>query len=461
MTKQNLNNTLIMVLTVLTLFCGCRKDFLDAKPSSDIVIPSSLGDFQQLMDNSLVCKVPALPILSCDDYYILSEADWSSLFTSTERESYIWSKDVYGGEVARQDWILPYTGIFYTNSVINGLANIPITEKNRAAYNYIKGQAYFARAFTYFELAKSFAHPYDIGTASTELGVPLKLSPDIDEIKQRATLSETYQQILEDLNKATVLLPSVITASRNRGNKPAAYALFARIYLSMRQYEKAEVYADSCLGIYNKLIDYNSVSKTATNPFTNTNDETMFWATHVSFYGLASYNSTANTNVDSTLIRSYAADDLRRSLYFIANGSNLKFKRGYSANANSFAGLATDEMYLIKAECLARRNEYQAAMVSLNNLLIKRFTTGKFIPYTASSQAEALNKILTERRKELVWRGSMRWDDLRRLNQEGASINLTRRLGNNTYTLSPNSLRYTFPIPSDEIALSGIEQNIR
>tara|TARA_R110002033_G_scaffold36621_1_gene75228 strand:+ start:3737 stop:3916 length:180 start_codon:yes stop_codon:yes gene_type:complete len=59
-----------------------------------------------------------------------------------------------------------------------------------------------------------------------------------------------------------------------------------------------------------------------------------------------------------------------------------------------------------------------------------------------------------------VWRG-LRWQDIRRLNKEGAGITLTRTLKGENYTLPPNDPRYIFPIPDDEIALSGIKQNVR
>ena len=125
-----------------------------------------------------------------------------------------------------------------------------------------------------------------------------------------------------------------------------------------------------------------------------------------------------------------------------------------------FSGLATDELFLIKAECLARAGNASGALSTLNDLLRARYAQGTFVDLHADDPQQALRLVLQERRKELVFRG-IRWSDLRRLNKEGAGIVLTRLLNGKTYTLPANSNKYTLPIPPDEIALNGIEQNPR
>jgi len=59
------------------------------------------------------------------------------------------------------------------------------------------------------------------------------------------------------------------------------------------------------------------------------------------------------------------------------------------------------------------------AMFELNALLSKRWTTGTFTNLEATDPAQALNIILLERRKELLFRG-LRWIDIKRFNKEGA-----------------------------------------
>ncbi|HSU50550.1 MAG TPA: RagB/SusD family nutrient uptake outer membrane protein, partial [Segetibacter sp.] len=123
-------------------------------------------------------------------------------------------------------------------------------------------------------------------------------------------------------------------------------------------------------------------------------------------------------------------------------------------------GIATDEVYLTRAECNARAGNITAAMSDLNSLMSKRWKAGAFVPFAATNTSDALTLILQERRKETLFRG-LRWLDLRRLNSEGANITLTRNLNGQLYTLAPNDPKYVLPIPPDVVSLSGMAQNER
>ncbi|MGF7025738.1 MULTISPECIES: RagB/SusD family nutrient uptake outer membrane protein [Sphingobacterium] len=454
---MNLNKNITSIRAFLLLFIllyltACKDSFLDVKPSTDIVSPKTLNDFQQMLDYPRINQTSALPFLASDEYSIPEEKDWLAQ-SNLERNVYIWSEDRYGGQTSIEDFNYPYEGIFYANSVISGMENLKETAADRKKYNHILGQAYFARAFACFDLVKNFAAPYDADSAPQELGIALKLSPNVDEVVERSSIQENYDQILYDLNRATSLLDAPITLDRNRANKPSAYALAARIYLSMRNYESAETYADSCLAMYDKLIDYNTVSLIAAAPFTLGNEESMLYSTVGRNYSLVLYASTQNMSIDNGLYDLYDENDLRKSIFFSKNTANglIKTKRGYSGSSRfPYSGLATDELYLIKAECAARKNDLHTCKDYLFKLLSKRYKTGTFTMDNFSRQHEALNKVLIERRKELVWRAGLRWDDIRRLNKEGANISLRRKLGNETYVLKAGSPQFAFPIPTNE-----------
>lgn len=97
----------------------------------------------------------------------------------------------------------------------------------------------------------------------------------------------------------------------------------------------------------------------------------------------------------------------------------------------------------------------------LNSLLTERYKAGSFTPLIASDAANALQMILQERRKELLFRG-IRWPDLRRLNLDPSTAKtLYRIIEGKTYELQPNSPNYVFPIEERVIQFSGIEQNPR
>ncbi len=448
---------------------GCKKaEFLDEKPSTNLLVPTTLTDFQALLDNTNVMSFTGgLAQLASDDY-IVSDANYQSVALATQRNSYIWAKDIYAGEVAIRDWNDLYKQVFYANAILDGL--VKSADLETAQGQFLKGWALFIRAFAFYDLTRNFCKVYDAATAKTDLGIPLRLTSGIDYFEQRASLQQSFDQIMSDLAIAENLLPSVRPSSNlNRPSKIAVYALLARIYLDMRNYTQSQVYAEKALGLYNTLIDYNTISKTSTTPFSTTNDELIYNATQVVAYGEFTGNyATARGRISKEIIYFYSPNDLRLVLYFNKlTDSTYTKKRGYRGTGSyAFTGLATDELFLIKAECLARSGQTLIAMEVLNQLISKRWNpnaTSPAIPYqniTASTIGEALNQILLERRKELVWRG-LRWHDLKRLNKEGANITLIRIVNGVTYTIPPNDPRYVFPIPDDEITLSGIQQNSR
>lgn len=359
------------------------------------------------------------------------------------------------------DWETPYKQVFYANVALEAAKKLQPGTASQAEINALKGSALFIRAYAHFNLLTAFAAPYDKSTAVSLPGVPVRLSSDVNDRPGRGTLQEGYDQVIQDVMEAEKLLP-VQTVYKTRPSKTAANALLARIYLTMEDYGKAGDYASAALGLNNKLIDYNTLNPAAPRPLPpalpNGNDEVIYFSRNTVF----SYFTSAATSVDPTLFSSYAANDLRKGVFFSNRGQGIfTFKGGYNGNGDVFSGLATDEMYLIRAECFARQGNIGNALKDLNTLLEKRWKTGTFSPFTAANGEEALRLILTERRKELLFRG-LRWQDLRRLNKDPRfAVTLTRNLKGVKYTLPPNDKRYTLLIPENEVATSRIEQNER
>ena len=438
---------------------SCKKSFLDAIPNKSLLVPTTLTDFQAILDNTSVMNVsPEIGLMASDDFYTTADG-LLGLSTQTEKNSYLWAQNVYQGESV-QDWDTPYQQMFYCNVVLDGLAG-STTLARGSDYNAVKGGALFYRGLAAFNVSQVFAQTYDSATAAQTMGIPIRTSSDINIKVGRGTLAETYNQLLADLLNSVKLLP-LQTAFKSRPNKASAYGLLARVYLSMANYDKAGAYADSSLQLNDKLNNYSQYDPTAYRPFPlalpNNNDEIDFDTSLIPY----SFDESGLTFVDSTLYASYSGNDLRKPLYFFYVGQNqYNFQGSYSGTYFLFNGIATDEMYLIRAESNARAGNTEQALKDLNTLLVTRFSPNTYTPYTAADPVTALDNILTERRKELIARG-MRWSDLRRLNKESRyAVTLTRNIGGQVYTLPPNDPRYVFPIPDDEIRASGIQQNSR
>ena len=460
------NKKIILILvTGIGLLLSCKKDFLNKIPSSDLVVPTTLDEFQALLDNDKVIQeTPELGELSADNYY-LQYPFWQTLPVK-EKNAYIWAPDIYGGQGNVDDWDLPYTQVYYSNLVLEGLPGIAIDSNHVEQWRWLQGTAYFVRAYAFYNQAQLFANVYG-ANAGTDAGIPLRLKSDPKAIYPRATVQATYTQIINDLKQAENLLPVTIPyADLNRPSKPAALAMLARVYLSMRDYTNAGLCADSCLQLYHVLMDYHTV-KTQARPFTfeyfpASNTETIYQSHLLSNSGV--FNGVGYpTLVDSNLYRSYADSDLRKTMFYTTLLYGAPSIQGsYSGTQFSFSGLATDEVYLIRAECSVRLGNKDSALNDLDTLLIKRWRPGSFVPYnSALSQTEVLDTVLTERRKELAFRG-LRWTDLRRLNADNSNIILTRSLNGAIHQLLPTDPKlYIMPIPPDVITLGGISQNQR
>lgn len=449
-------------LLLLLAVGGCKKEFLNTLPSTALVVPTTLADFQELLDNtSVTTGTPVLGEVSADNFY-LPYTFWQTIDTR-ERNAYVWAPDIYEGQGQVDDWDVPYQQVFYANEVLEGLATIAVTSENRPTWQSEQGTALFLRAYAFYNVAQIFAPPYDSDSAASDLGIPLRLHSDVTAPSIRASVAATYAQILSDLQLARSLLPPAIpTQNLNRPSQPAALAMLARVCLSMRAYTLAGYYADTALQAYDSLIDYNTLSPQNRFPFSKLNAEVIYQSSIVSSTQCLAALAFPSCIVDSTLYRSYSPQDLRRVFFYQINSSGQPNMRpGYAGVIQPFTGLASDELYLIRAECSARTGQTSVALNDLNWLLQHRYASGTFTPITAASPDQALDTILAERRKELPFRG-LRWSDLRRLNKEGKNIVLTRLLNGNTYHLAPNSPLYTLPIPPDVLQFNpAMKQNPR
>jgi starch-binding outer membrane protein, SusD/RagB family len=454
---------MLLVVSILALFsCKKQDEWLNVKSNKADVTPQTLADYQALLDNDDVMNnnYPGLGLLASDNFYLTYDF-WQSL-QPTERNAYLWKPEIYQGDPSF-DWEYEYKRIEYSNIVLDGIGVIKITDADKANYDNIKGSALFYRAFSFYNLLQLFAAPYDVSTANAP-GIVIRLHSDVNEKSVRTTIDQCYLQVINDLLAAEELLPSSVT-SKLRPSKSAALALLARVSLTMKSYDKAAGYATAALGLQNKLMDFNTLDPSLSNMipvFPPGNEEIIFFATAIPYYTL----SRANMKVDTLLYQSYDHHDLRYVVFYKNNGaSGISYRGNYTGKtlSSKFAGLATNELFLIRAESYARLNKTDEALADLNALLQNRWAIGFYIPPSNGMTADSiLNLVLQERRKELPFTGSLRWEDLRRLNQESAyAKNLIRILNGESFSLPAGDKRYVYAIPDNEIRTSHIQQNAR
>jgi hypothetical protein len=164
------------------------------------------------------------------------------------------------------EWNGPWTAIYQANNVITNYNQVNSTETLK---NQSVGQAYFLRAWGYYNLVRTFGP------------VPLidKVIP-VDDRPARSDVSSVYGLIVNDLKIAKRLLPTSFPGQPGRANQMAARSMLADVYLTMagwplkktENYALAAAEADSVIktGTYSLMNDYAAVFTT------NNNSESVF-----------------------------------------------------------------------------------------------------------------------------------------------------------------------------------------
>lgn len=453
---KNYLSFIVIIATIVLMSC---EKYLDVKTNSKQVFITNLEDCQRILDNYYIMNTgyPSDGEASANDYF-LDEAYQYSDFTDEDRDVYNWESAAVRASAGTQ-WTPCYFKIYNCNLVLETLDKLG-DRSDRA--NSIRGSALFIRSFCLWQIAQLYAKPYTASSANIDLGIPIRLRSDINEKSSRGTVQDTYNQIIKDLKESVDNLP-VTSSISSRPNKAAAFAMLARIYLSMENYNESLSNATSALQLKGSLIDYNTVDTLSNNPFSRFNDEVLWHAKMNDNYFLYSSVDANYAKISTEVVNSYNDHDLRKKIFLkplLDESGRYAFTGNYEpANDGTlFIGLAVDELYIIRAECYARAGNVTAAMADLNVLLRNRWDH-TFTDLIASNAEDALVKILAERRKELLMRGQ-RWTDLRRLNKDTRfAVTLSRP--DQMVTLPPNDNRYVLAIPTEVIQNSGIPQNPR
>ncbi len=424
------------LLSIAFMGIGCNK-FFDVRPSSSSINPTTVADFAEMLNSdSLVTNDFLLMDLMSDDVSLAQTViDISSNYF---KNTYYWNQSIWNSGDADNGYNRSYSRILQMNIVLSRIDAAKTSDSTGAEdKDRIKSQALINRASYYLQLVNCYGNAYDATTSSFDLGVPLVLQPDATDYPSRATVAAIYDQILSDLRAAA--------ASNNlqdmgvdlvHPGKLAAFGLLARTYLYMAKYDSAQLYADKVLSIKDTLMPYASFAKPTQLLDLKKNPEILLTRLGVDLDFYKYY--TTSISISTGLTTALGTTDYRRSkmftgtLYNLANVSNLVFD--YSVK--------TSEMYLIKAECLARNNQNTQAVDLLNLLRRKRLST-----YTAldPNSSNVLKLVMDERRRELFYMGGLRIFDLKRLNKDASfKTDLTRldSKSNVLATLPAGSPRY-------------------
>lgn len=447
------NKKYLFLLLPISLL-ACRK-YVENVPIQGQRVIEYTDDYRMLMNNPDLLKVAfgVAPLLSGDDIDFTALLVQNTIKTNNiQRTMYTWGKPFYTGTDGDNDWNALYSGIYVFNTVIRDVSNSK--GGTDLVKNTILGEALVHRSFSYFMLANLYGKQYDAATAAQDPAIPMVMEPKLFQDLTRTPVQKVYNQMIEDTKRAIPLLP--LTQPINfRPNKSSAYALLSKLYLFMRDFNNASLYADSTLALSSDLYDYNTsfTTSSTTYPSQFNNKQVLLRKTTRQVVNIQQLSESL-TNLLGT-------KDLRYAL-FVRPGASFNPSYtglGYWSPVNysgapdaPAVGLTVNETWLIKAECLARTGKRADALKILNDFRKLRFRPADYTLLTAATDDEALQLVITERRLEFFGTG-MRWFDMRRLDKDALfAQTYTRVYDNITYTLAPHSNQFVFPFSQQVIA---------
>ena len=392
-------------------------------------------------------------------------------------------------------WQRPYVVIRQANNIIQRIEEGNIPDGTSEELARIKSEALVLRGLALFNLTRMFGMPYT-NDEGASLGVPIVLKPESQTYRpERNTVAQCYNQVIEDLTDA---LPA-LRREKTDGfvNYWAAQALLSRVYLNKGDYEKAydaavEVIANNG-GLYRLYTkeEYSSVwgqdfQAESLFELYITISEPSEWGGGTGGEGAPMVYANEGKVDWNNLILSEDflnlldedADDVR---HCVAKPSLIENNTGLPVSArkrNVFLGkfpgkqgdphdndicvIRLSEVYLNAAEAGLKLGGAKAEQgrTYLNDLIKQRTPNEKMRVNEVAGYT--IDRIMKERRKELVGEGLIFFDYLRNklpIERKG-SWHLETLKTTHSQVIQHTDTRIALPIPQSEIdANPNMQQN--
>jgi len=386
-------------------------------------------------------------------------------------------------------WNAFYTWISNANYILAAEETMEGTTEDK---NYVLGQAYVIRAYSYFMMAQYFARTYK-GHENEPCG-PIYTEPTTPETQgqPRATVAEVYAQITSDIQKGVSLLSTAhAVTSKSHIGYDVALGIQARIALVMEDWQTALSAAQAAM----KATTATPVTVDQFSGLNSVAAKNVMWGAEiitdqVGMY--ASFFAHMDADVDA-YAKTGARKQINKELYAKMNPTDQRACHlaadgtyesgwwntvhegnedgGYQQEKFKFADPQTwtgdyiwmryEEMLLTAAEAACRLGDEASAKQYLNDLMENRDSA-----YDCSNKSgtelgaltddwtgSLLEEILIQRRLEL-WGEFGRLYDIRRLKQ---GFRRTTAMGwpndallENRPTDNPENYMWVFTIPQTE-----------
>lgn len=348
-------------------------------------------------------------------------------------------------------WQSPYIAIGRANRIIAAVDGGTLNDKEdaKATLEQYKAEALVIRALAHFDLVRIYGKPYTEDQGAS-LGVPVVTEIlDAEAKPARNTVKEVYDQVIKDLTEAidSKALPTDLPKTGGYVNAWSAKGILCRVYLNQGDYAKAlstaeDIIKNSPFKLWERseYLDAWSADKPNEDEFlfrlnsTNSNDA-------MDLVGIGNVMSEAGYGdmvATKSFVQKLTSDetDIRNEIFLPVQDKKADYAPLYGNSRvflNKFRGIGStsdgtvagnlrivpvipiirlSEIYLTAAEAAFKTGDKALAAEYLNDLMSKRYGD-----YTTKQKVDAgtvtLDKILLERRKELVGEGQRYFDALR------------------------------------------------
>lgn len=429
---------------------SCVNDWLDVAPSdgtdADAALTSSsdldaarTGMYKALKGNSSFVDYYGQQFFVYGDVHAGDDYQYNNIGGSNRASFYYDMNYQTASEfnTSTVSWQSPYVVIGRANRIIAAAEGGKLSDavEAKAKIEQYAAESKVLRALAHFDLVRIYGKPYTEDQGAS-LGVPLVTGVLESNAKPaRSTVAEVYTQVVKDLTEAISSNALATETKPGYVSVWGAKAILSRVYLNMGDYANALSVAEDIIKNSGAALWTRDQYLKAWDASTPNESEFLFRLNVAGSDDNNDLNGIGNLQqrdgykemvATKKFVDMLTSDpkDVRNNMFLPATapkeveayGTNkvflnkLRGQGGNLRNVTIVPIIRLSEVYLTAAECAFRNNDKTKAVEYLNELVKNRTTTKASL---ATVDNITLERILIERRKELIGEGQRYFDALR------------------------------------------------
>lgn len=429
---------------------SCVNDWLDVAPSdgtdADAALTSSsdldaarTGMYKALKGNSSFVDYYGQQFFVYGDVHAGDDYQYNDI-TGSNRASFYYDMNYQTASefnTSTVSWQSPYVVIGRANRIIAAAEGGKLSDavEAKAKIEQYAAESKVLRALAHFDLVRIYGKPYTEDQGAS-LGVPLVTGVLESNAKPaRSTVAEVYTQVVKDLTEAISSNALATETKPGYVSVWGAKAILSRVYLNMGDYANALSVAEDIIKNSGAALWTRDQYFNAWDASTPNESEFLFRLNVAGSDDNNDLNGIGNLQqrdgykemvATKKFVDMLTSDpkDVRNNMFLPATASKevkiygtnkvflnkLRGQGGNLRNVTIVPIIRLSEVYLTAAECAFRNNDKTKAVEYLNDLVKNRTTTKASL---ATVDNITLDRILIERRKELIGEGQRYFDALR------------------------------------------------